>query len=633
MIRRILLMTLGLALMAGTVFAGSMTLTDSEMDGVSAQGLQVITNDNRDFEIVADQDNNLDSVQLNNNAEQNSNVAGIINSAKSAVNASSNFLIDGGPPQPPPPSGKGFSNYFSQSNDNTAINHVNTANDKDAEEELAVAINLNKQTQIITNTPTSVIGDQDNNNNSVQLNDNAQRGSQGVSIINASTSALNFGANYFVAGDVSATTGSQSNIQYAGNMNNYAEAQAGEEPTAVAGNAELGITQTINNEYGVVNGTVSTIENQDNNNNSVQVNGNAQENAWVESIMNSAQSATNASGNLASMKNVTGSNISQSNDNTAENHVNLASAEADGGIAIAGNLNKQTQNIHNMPGGYEGDTGIIEDQDNNNNSVQVNNNGQRAVKGILLENSAMSAVNAALNLMGTKNVSASTLSQSNTQVASNYENIADSYSGGQLAIAANAELSANPGQYINNVHATIIEQDNNNNSVQLNDNAQRDIVVDKTINSANSAVNVGQNIMSLGDVSGSTISQSNDQYAGNHNNYATSSECSVAANLNKQTQEVHNCFCTDLSKGTQDNNMNSVQLNDNAQRNAQGVVIVNAADSAVNGALNVITAGTVSGSSMTQSNTNVAINFSNTASGKVAIAGNAEIGGIHIPLP
>jgi hypothetical protein len=623
MIKKILAATLSTVLIAGTSFASPMTLTESEMDGVSAQGLQIITNDNRDFAPIVDQDNNLDSVQLNNNAEQNSKVAGIINSAKSAVNASANILKEKGNNNN---NNKSFHGSFSQSNTNLAINHQNTANDVNAEEEFALAINLNKQTQVIINTGLSVITDQDNNNNSVQLNDNAQQNSEGVSIINASTSALNFGFNLFSANDVSAT-GSQSNMQIARNMRNYAEAQTGEEPLAIAGNAELGITQTINNVYGVNGKKVSTITDQDNNNNSVQVNDNAQENAKVASIMNSAQSAVNASGNLATMKNVSGSDISQSNKNIAENHVNVAKAEAENGIAIAGNLNKQTQNVHNMDEAYEGITGMIEDQDNNNNSVQINDNGQRAVKGILLMNSASSAVNAALNVMDADNVQESSLRQSNKQVARNYENTADSHRYGELAIAGNAEISDNPGQYINNVHVTIHDQNNNNNSVQLNDNAQKDIVVDKTINSANSAVNLGQNIMNLGDVTGSTISQSNMQYAGNHNNYATSSGTSIAANINKQIQVVDNCFCTDL-RGAQDNNMNSVQLNDNAQQNAMGVFIVNAADSAVNGGLNMIVSGTVLDSTMTQSNTNTAVNFSNNASGRVAIAGNAELGGV-----
>lgn len=635
MIKRMLISLFGLALLTGTAFAGSMTITDSDLDGVSAQGLQIIENDNRTFEPIADQDNNLDSVQLNNEAQQNAHVAAIVNSAKSAVNTSANILIDavdGDGNGEPPPSGKSFSNSFSQSNENDAVNHKNKAmvissGSEDSEDEgtlLAIAANVNKQKQTITNTPTSVIEDQENNNNSVQLNDYAQQNAVGTGIVNASTSALNFGLNIFVANNVSGTNGSSSNTQSATNMSNEAMIIGRSDATAiaVAGNAELGITQTV------ANGIEGQISNQDNNNNSVQVNDNAQENAMVLAIMNSAQSAANAAENLAQMLDVSGSNISQSTENKAVNHTNIAIALTEEGIAVAGNLNKQTQNVSNMDGTPVHSLGIIDEQDNNNNSVQVNDDAQRTVQAVLLENAASSAVNAAVNIIHAGNVSGSTLDQSNVQIALNYDNLAV---GTAAAIAANAELNEHPGQWINNVHGTIYDQDNNNNSVQLNDNAQKDIVVDKTINSANSAVNVGQNIMSLGDVTASTISQSNWQYASNHNNAAISGDIAIAANINKQTQIIHNCFCSDLSQGTQDNNMNSVQLNDCAQQNAQGVIIVNAADSAVNGALNIINSGTVANSSMSQSNTNTAVNFSNIAvGGTIAVAGNTE--GISLPV-
>jgi hypothetical protein len=660
MIGKILTILFALALLAGTAFAGSVTLTETELDGITAQGLQTIENDNGHL-AIKDQDNNLDSVQLNNSAEQDSIVNGIINTAKSAVNASANILMDyrvpslTPPTEPPiPPSNKEFGYSFHEENINIAKNHDNEAHSGGT----AIAGNLSKETQSITNGTygthpvrldseaysgfalISIIKDQDNNNNSVQLNDNAQRNSQGVSIINSSNSALNFGANYFVAGDVTGSYYScQKNIQVAKNMCN----EAGAATTAVAGNAEEGPTQTINNVYAAeptVDGgfIVPDVEKQENNNNSVQVNGNAQENAIVMAIMNSAQSATNASANMASMGDTTGLILCQKSVNIAENHVNEAGA---GSYAIAKNLNKETQHIHNYDNFNEedletfdtqnnidltDDRGLIENQDNNNNSVQLNESAQGAATGILLENSALSAVNASLNLIGTGDVTGSILGQSNKQVAKNFVNEAGA---GSFALAANAELSDNPGQWINNLHAEIKDQDNNNNSVQLNNNAQgeENYDVDMTINSADSAVNVGQNTMSLGNVDGSLIRQSNDQEAENHNNYAHSGGLSIAANINKQTQYVYNCLCTDLSDGTQDNNMNSVQLNDNAQQNAVGMVMVNSAESAVNGALNLIVAGTVSESYVYQCNKNVAVNFSNYAKGSnTAIAGNAELG-------
>ncbi len=620
--RRFLAITLGLMLSAGTAIAGPKALTDAELEDVNAKGLQIVTNDNRSFSPLTDQNNNLDSVQLNDNAQQNSHVAGIVNSAKSAVNASANIISLGTVTDGGDENSGGKSIY--QLNNNTASNHENVAIAVPEDEEsftMAFAFNLNKQTQLVENSPESQIDGQNNNNNSVQLNDNAQQSSVAVSIINASTSAVNFGINVAEADAVTDTV-SQSNTQKATNMSNYAVGSL-----AVAGNGEFSnATQTVLNEYH----EDSSVSNQNNNNNSVQANDNAQETATVESILNSAQSAANIAGNIAVLGDVTGSTVSQRNQNTASNHQNVAMASD---VALAGNLNKQTQNVENDPAPipeFEG-LALIDEQNNNNNSVQANDNAQRAVKGILLENAASSATNAALNTLSAASLSDSYVSQTNIQSASNYENAA--FSGG-FAMASNLEVSMHPGQYIHNVHASI-NQDNNNNSVQLNDNAQADIAVDKTINSANSAVNAAQNLLYTGDVSGSTVVQTNMQYAGNHNNLAMGGSGAVAVNLNKQTQVIENCWCTDLSDGhSQNNNMNSVQLNDNAQQNAMGTLIANAADSAVNGALNLLAAATVTSSHIVQSNVNTAINFSNVSvSNGVAVSANAELSGIPmIPI-
>ena len=78
---------------------------------------------------------------------------------------------------------------------------------------------------------------------------------------------------------------------------------------------------------------------------------------------------------------------------------------------------------------------------------------------------------------------------------------------------------------------------------------------------------------------------------------------------------MNNASDTILSSGTQDNNMNSVQLNDNAQQFASAVVLINSAGSAVNAGLNVIRVGSIGTSCITQTNTNTAVNFSNTANG------------------
>ena len=632
-----------------TANAGEMqVLNEEDLDDVSAQGLQVIENDNRNFRDLNGQQNNLDSVQMNGNAQRAVQIAGLVNAAKTSINTAINLLKDGPVSDQPPKDDddddgtKAYSRSFSQANIQLAMNHMNTSNDDDAEEEIALALNINKETQVVINRGNIV--DQDNNNNSVQLNDNAQRGASGgkddndeatsaLFIANAAISSVNNAISVFVAGDVSGTEGGQLNKQSALNMGNYAEAQAGEAPVAVAGNGETGPTQLIWNEYGEETDDgidPYTITDQDNNNNSVQLNDNAQRGAIALQMYNVANSAYNTAFNAISVGDVSESSIGQTNEQGAENHVNIAKAEAMNGTAIAGNLNKQTQNVHNAVGEEFDGFAVIEDQDNNNNSVQLNNNAQRDASALDMTNSAISAGNTGINVMSTGSVSTSTLSQLNSQSARNFDNEAYAYTGdpdaNTTAIAGNAEINENPGQYIHTVHATVIEQDNNNNSVQLNDNAQRDASVLSGINMAQSAVNSGINILFIdGDVADSEVNQTNMQYASNHNNFATADGVAVAVNLNKQKQVIDNCFCSDFSDTDQDNNMNSVQLNDNAQRGLKGWIMVNAATSAVNAGTNIaVVSGSVSGSSFTQTNVQTAINFSNKASGKIAVTGNWE---------
>ncbi len=809
---------IGLALMGNTAYAGSQSISDTELDGVSAQGLQTINNDNRTFRAISDQNNNLDSVQLNNNSQGDSIAGGIVNSAKSAVNASANLITLGNVSTPP----NGDPKTIIQANENTAKNHVNESFALGlGGDALAVAANVNKETQRISNMNASVIEEQNNNNNSVQLNHGAQHDSSGMSIVNASTSAANIGLNALNAGELSDTV-IQVNAQYAGNMNNKAEAiSAGSSAEALAFNAEFGPTQVVRNDSrtrvagrksqnnnnnsvqlnhgaqsgaqvvnisnvaqsalnvaanlasiasvsgdstvtqtndntaenhvnsaeacqickngrggvtaiaknlnkqtqkvgngpdavnsgqnnnnnsvqlnhggqrdatsgSIINASVSSVNSglnvlnsrevsgssasqsnaqtaanmsntatatgsqgialatnweangatqgidnaygrdsnvsdQDNNNNSVQINDSAQASATAVSIVNAAKSAINHGANMASLGSITGSTVSQSNDNNAANHVNVVLFAGENGTAIAKNLNKQTQNVSNAAGTYEGQLAVIDGQNNNNNSVQVSDEGQSGVTAVALVNAASSAANDAMNVLNAGDVSrGSSVSQSNDQSALNYDNLAVALALEGTAIAGNAETTQNPGQYINNVHAEI-NQENNNNSVQLNDNAQAGVTAARVVNAAGSAVNIGSNLMAAGDVSSSTVTQSNRQYASNHNNVALG-RLAVAGNLNKQTQTVDNCFCTDLSEGKhQNNNMNSVQLN-GGQSGMRVINAVNAAHSAVNVGYNIMTAGLVTDSHIEQTNSNTAINFSNIAVGQTALSGNSELG-------
>ena len=597
-LRKALALAIGITITGtGAAFAGSTPLSDTEMDRVSAQGIQTIVN--QSILPVNDQNNNLDSVQLNDFAQESSTVEGLVNSAVSAVNASANLLYGS----------ETTSSGITQTNDNEAQNHVNDAFAFDND---AYAQNINKQTQYVNNDHLSIIEDQENNNNSVQLNDNAQQNSVGVSLINSAFSADNFGLNVYSSDSEPITGGSltQTNTQTAFNMNNNADAVIGD---AYAQNYEDGqITQLIENAVG------STIEYQDNNDNSVQVNDQAQQNAVVDSLVNTAKSATNTGANLATVGDVTGTDVSQTNTATAENHVNRAFSSD--GNAYAENLNKQTQNILNgQANSVNNLPASIEDQENNNNSVQLNHDAQQNASAVLVENSASSAVNAGLNVLNAGDItnSQNTITQTNDQTAENFNNYAD---GEVDAKARNWETALHPGQYIDNQYATIFDQDNNNNSVQLNDNAQQNVTADKVVNSANSAVNVGQNLLNWdtagGDVTNSVVTQTNTQEAKNHYNDAFAFDgAATAKNKYKQTQYVNNYFTTDLSQGTQDNNMNSVQLNDNAQQFASTVVLINSAGSAVNAGLNVVRVGAINDTCITQTNTNTAVNFSNTANG------------------
>jgi len=594
-LRKALALAIGITITGtGAAFAGSTPLSDIELDRVSAQGIQTIRNES--LNPVNDQNNNLDSVQLNDFAQESSTVEGLVNSAVSAVNASANLLYGD----------ETTSSAVTQENTNTAENHVNDAFAVDND---AYAQNINKQTQAVTNSQGSSIDDQENNNNSVQLNDDAQRFSEGVSLINSAFSAVNFGLNVYSSDSESITGGSvtQTNTQNAFNMNNTADGFE----DAYAQNFEQSIfTQQISNAQS------SIVTYQDNNNNSVQVNDQAQQNAVVDSLVNTAKSAVNIGANLATVGDVTGTDIYQTNTAVAENHVN--DAFASDGNAYAENLNKQTQHVFN---GTSPDTvaASIEDQENNNNSVQLNDYAQQNASAVLVENSAGSAVNAGLNVLNAGDItnSQNTISQTNDQTAENYNNYAD---GGTDAHARNWETATFPGQFISNDLAVIGDQDNNNNSVQLNDYAQQNVTADKVVNSANSAVNVGQNLLNWdttgGDITNSVVHQENTQTAKNHYNDAFAFDGEATAkNKFKQTQIVNNFFTTDLSQGTQDNNMNSVQLNDNAQQYASAVVLINSAGSAVNAGLNVIRVGSIGTSCITQTNTNTAVNFSNRANG------------------
>ena len=641
-------------------FADPQAISDDALEEVSGQGLQIIENHNATFDghgPINSQNNNLDSVQVNDEAMVGSSVqyGGVL--ANSAVNTTSNYLHDkigngnnGGNNGGGTPPDKTFSKSFSQVNFNKAANHTNTADDKLTEEKIAIAGNLNKETQRVNTEPEDEnpveIVNQDNNNNSVQINESAQSGLSGVLFTNAAASAVNSADNYFVANGVLSTEGSQHNKQTAKNFVNYAEAW-GKESVAASSNAEIGGTQIINNGGTLLSHIGGKTENaiiddQDNNNNSVQLNDAAQTGISFMTLKNIAKSAVNNGINVVQVSgDVKDSSIRQTNEQIAENHTNEAIAD----IAVAANINKERQMIDN--GHYEGERTIkdpkarIKDQDNNNNSVQLNDAAQSESSALILENVAVSAANTGLNLVHIGgNTENSSISQSNMQVASNFNNTAH---GDTIAGAGNGELGAT--QDIDNYWTRVKKQDNNNNSVQLNDGAQSAVVGMVVENIANSASNTGVNILSGGEVGdigtpsgdfSKGLLQINGQGAENHSNRATADYygkgIAVAANINKQTQVIRNYTTDDpadiIVVKDQDNNNNSVQLNGsdsaNPQAGVNAVILSNTALSAMNTGLNLMNVGNITNSEIRQMNAQHAYNFNNNARGSVALAGNAE---------
>ena len=678
-----LLLSALLAVSIGTmpsVAGDTEVLSDEDLEDVSAQGVQVIRNGNQLFTIansgylkgsVQEQSNNLDSVQISDEAQQNANIQGLANGAVSSLSTNANFLNVSG-------SVSDFSSV-EQTNTQDTSNHLNEATSNDD----ALAGNVNKQKQYVINSYqgyqdhgiVSVIKMQNNNNNSVQMRDNAQQSFVGIMVFNAAASSGNAGFNTANAtGDLTDTGLTQSNTQSSKNFNNTANSVIG---NAVAVNAEIkdrtnisavqgwtdpesnevvgDATQTVINVYGYNPSRpdpykYSWIEDQNNNNNSVQAKGSVQQGAHIEYQANIAKTAANFGKNFLNAGNITNSNVIQENagpgplfKQLATNHLNNAT----GNTALAANVNKETQNISNMPDqlGYPGpENGKIVSQHNNNNSVQYLDDVQMDAAILVSNNAALSALNTGLNIVSADNINGSVVSQSNDQLAQNFNNTA---TGLTYAYAGNVENTDKPGQYIENGYATVEEQNNNNNSIQFKDNVQLNMHSLLVSNSANSAANNGINLLAkvdpfstdiedayqggINSVS-NTVIQTNDQTAENHNNDAYGN-IAKARNYNKESQYVKSFGAFTIgdipSAGktdgfAQNNNQNSVQLAGNAQGNAKIIVNVNSALSAVNTGGNAVFASKLIGN-VSQSNTQTASNFNNFAVGDNAYAQNMDM--------
>ncbi len=319
-----------------------------------------------------------------------------------------------------------------------------------------------------------------------------------------------------------------------GNHNNKAES-LDNNSVAIAENynKEKQVIDNSNRETGDRN--ILEITDQNNNNNSVQLNGSSQGGASYGIVSNSSLSANNTGMNVMSVGDIKNTNpkrydmsIYQANNQTAKNFNNTATAN---GFAMAVNDEYgATQDVNNM----NEFTDIIT-QNNNNNSVQLNGESQRSINALIVQNSANSATNIAVNGIYSGSIADVTVTQNNTQSAESHVNYADpdsiTPSQDYIKLAAAGNMNKET-QVIRNFTvedpdrlAYMESQNNNNNSVQLNNSAQSYSQTAVLINNSLSASNAGLNLLATGDITDTNatyanvdvviVSQSNNQTAKN----------------------------------------------------------------------------------------------------------------------
>ncbi len=622
-----------LAVSVSSAVAAPQVLSEEELGDVSAQGIQVITNPT---DISAQQNNN-DSVQLNGTSQSGSSGTQITNNVNSAENVNTNVVsIDSSSFM----STSQLSNQFAsntesseqyidnnasatdQNNNNASvqinddsqtginvgvasnmaasagniaqnIGSITNSNDIDlsqANEQLA--LNVGNSYQEIYNGGTAE--DQENNNASVQLNDNAQSSSNSMVLDNSSMSAHNVAQNVIYVDGLDSSLLSQANTQHAENVSD----------------ADQQITNDGDARF------------QNNNNGSVQVNGNAQTDSNGMVIKNTAFSAQNVGQNILSGQNLDGVNvISQLNDQTAINGAmdpetasqevvnqfaelqnnNNASVQLNenaqantGSMAMLNTSNSASntaQNIVDVSGGtavniitssniqtasnytrwsVEQDiaTGDSNFQKNNTNSVQLNDNAQNSSTGMAIANAAGSASNIGQNIgLSTELVGFNAILQSNEQYANNG--------------AGWGNWSFQNVENDNGFLTVTVFQDNNNASVQLNDGTTAQDNVNTMIlsNTAHSASNIAQNAaIASNAVAGNAIGQINYQEAYNDTWAA---------------QEIGNYGAININVA-QDNNNASVQVL-SGQNNVSSMAMLNTSNSASNAAQNILTGNSIFG--------------------------------------
>jgi len=526
------------ALLAGMVSSPMVmaeVLSDKDLGSVSAQGFQVAVQTAGAHE----QNINNDSVQLNDNAQAAAAGMAVTNTAASAANVAQNVVgVTGGLDR----------DAIYQRNDQTATN---------AERSEQVGRQLDVDYTLFT---LGVLANVQNlNNGSTQLNGNAQAGIVGMAVTNAASSAANVAQNV-VGLSNSAAFGlrddvRQANVQVAENQNVNGQFT---EQVDVDGN---GLSVAVD------------VDRQNINNGSTQLNDQAQAAARVIALTNSASSASNTAQNIIGISASLYDEVSQVNDQYAEN------------VRINGQLSGQG----------EADVQVLalsvdfDKQSINNGSTQLNENAQFNVIGMVVSNLASSVANTAQNVAGIIDSSTgwgNDITQRNNQVALNAP------INGQGGVQLDLDVDVFGGSI------DIDEQNLNNGSVQLNDNAQERAAAMVLTNSASSALNVGQNIVGIVDSRGDDVRQVNNQYAED-----VSINAQDALQLNVDTGLI------DLNYGEAHANNGSVQLNDNAQAAAVGMVLTNTAGSAVNVAQNIVGMANGYSGTITQTNIQTAVNY------------------------
>ncbi len=429
-----------------------------------------------------------------------------------------------------------------------------------------------------------------NNNEALELRGDSQKNAQGMEVVNSSSSAINANQNVanLVNGSgelnqkscqvakngknaVQTTTNKgplhkQVNDNGAVNLSDGAQSEAsaavmvnaaksgineGQNVLTVDKSKNLVLRQKNSQQASNTNALVQhissedTVNEQSNNNAAIQLNGDAQSKASALSIDNSASSAKNVGQNILYTTDTENPKLWQENVQQATHSKTM--------------LEQTVQNGENTL-----------EQQNNSASVQANDNAQNEANGLAITNTSYSAENIGQNIMQAKDVTGDIkISQANTQNAFN----------------GNGEYEY---QYVSTVKKAS-NANNNNAAVQVN-GAQNDVSGMAFTNTANSAVNIGQNIASIENAGNlNFIDQTNTQHA-----------------VNKYTapQKIVN--------GSADNGQNNngaVQVNQ-AQNNLASLASHNNADSAVNSATNIldVSGKPTTASVLTQTNTQTAEN-------------------------